>query len=509
MKRIIQHITIIGIAVSGTLYSCNDWFDVDASTKITQEKLFSTPDGYHTAVNGVYRILSSPELYGKQLIWGLASVLGQNYQNNYLPYDYRLILSGDLESSRVRNIIDPIWTTGYKVIANCNNIIAHTESKDPSFFQLGQTEKDVILGEMYGIRALMHFQMLQLFAPTPAQDDGKLYMPYVTKYPEHQPEHLTVPEVMKKVIEDMELARTKLAYHDTIFNTYGINSVSSRFEGLNAYQEGGLFFGLRGTRMNYVAATALLARIYLWNGDKVNALACAKNAYHFFTYSTPSGTTSTKRWFYYTSIYTSDPKDVSRKLHDDIILAFYNANEYDIYLEGLDTYSNYIYKNVNEIFQRQFSTSQLPAKALESDDYRYSKLIETDNTSRKWQYPVPTGPYDYTPINVINYQGPLLPVIRMSEMAHIICECDQTAGLRPIMLLRYYRGMQTSATVPDDQQFWPTVMNDVVRENMSEGRTFFFFKRLNLPVFNGVNPVDMSNLFKIPLPHSETAYSNL
>ena len=96
-KQIITHAMFWSLSVGILLTSCSDWLDVDAESRVTQEDLFQDYNGYRTALNGIYRLLGSPELYGKELTWGMASVLGYNYISDKLPEKYRPLESGDYE----------------------------------------------------------------------------------------------------------------------------------------------------------------------------------------------------------------------------------------------------------------------------------------------------------------------------------------------------------------------------------------------------------------------------
>ena len=169
---------LFAIVIGSFSCSCNDWLEVDSDARVVQEDLFSTGDGFRSALNGIYRLLGEKELYAMDLTWGMASVLGHNYEVSRMPYNYQL-LEEDYEYEQSLDIIDPIWSKGFRVIANCNNLIQETEKKDTSFFELGKVEKDLIIGEAIGVRAMMHLELLRLFAPAPILDDGKLYMPYV------------------------------------------------------------------------------------------------------------------------------------------------------------------------------------------------------------------------------------------------------------------------------------------------------------------------------------------
>ena len=76
------------------------------------------------------------------------------------------------------------------MIANANDLIQHIEQTDAHLFEKGEMEKKMIMGEAYACRALMHFDMLRLFAPAPVNDDGQAYVPYVETYPDIHPESI-------------------------------------------------------------------------------------------------------------------------------------------------------------------------------------------------------------------------------------------------------------------------------------------------------------------------------
>lgn len=474
------------------LFSCNDWLDVDSDSRIVQEDLFSTGDGFRTAVNGIYRLLGKQELYAKDLTWGMVSVLAQNYDMTRLPGGYRDL--EDYEDKEALKIIDPVWKEGYRVIANCNNLIQEAGKKDTSFFELGKIEKDLIIGEALGIRAMMHFDLLRLFAPAPIVDDGKLYIPYIYQYPEYQPKYLNVSAILDSVIQDLKTAKMMLAYHDTLFNYKGINTVGARMHMGTALINGGIFFSCRGTRMNYFAASALLARVYLYKGDKENAYKYAEAVYQF---------ASRETWFKFTSssnLGATDINKIYRKMYDDIILAAVNTNLYDIVKNANVSNRFFFYKNIDDLFEADL------------DDFRKTKLIETDNTSRRWA--MPENADNSTVQNIITYQGPLAPIIRLSEIVYIMCEYLMNSDLpRAIELLEWVRTARGAKTplnkTMSKEEFWNILYKEIIKESMSEGQSFFMYKRLNLPIYNGENPLDMSGRWVLPLPYDESAYINL
>ncbi len=64
--------TFISFAFAAlTLASCSDWLNLYPSDEIKEEYLFSSGDGFRTAMNGIYRKMATFDLYGSNLTWGI------------------------------------------------------------------------------------------------------------------------------------------------------------------------------------------------------------------------------------------------------------------------------------------------------------------------------------------------------------------------------------------------------------------------------------------------------
>ncbi|MCK9305836.1 MAG: hypothetical protein M0P27_10625, partial [Bacteroidales bacterium] len=61
------------------LSGCNSWLDLEPTNKVDDKKLFSTYEGFRVSLNGIYQSISSGQLYGREMTWGAASVIGQDY----------------------------------------------------------------------------------------------------------------------------------------------------------------------------------------------------------------------------------------------------------------------------------------------------------------------------------------------------------------------------------------------------------------------------------------------
>ncbi len=491
MRKYIYSILIASL-VLGTS-SCSDWFDVSPDNLVAKDDLFSTNEGFRIALNGIYIDMSQKALYGQELTWSFTSFLGQNYDIS--PYSWNTLSSYipattyNYDNQYLKKTSDAIWGKGYNAIANCNVLIQEAEARDGSFFTEGEREKQIILAEARGLRALMHFDILRLFAPAPVINDNNTYVPYVTVYPTIQPQRLKTTEVMENVIADLEYAKDNLADNDTLYNSAMMTSTNSRFSPNYAGNaKGGSFYGYRGTRFNYFAACALLARAYQYVGDEENAY---KNAMAVYRYHTA------KTWFTFTSssnIIIEEKNNRHTRLYDDILFAFNNSKIYTIFTDWNS--SNYFssrlkIKNTADLFNS------------DADDFRLTKLIYS-NYSLKWEPKTGTS-------SIVTVEDRLLPVIRLSEVYYILCEYlankDLSKGIQLLQELRVARGAKTALdpAMPKDK-FLEAVYNDATREFIVEGQTFYMYKRLNRKMYNGTTPIDMTGKYVIPLPDSERAY---
>ena len=252
-------------------------------------------------------------MYGRELSFGLVDCMSQQYdlsnKDIFTTTHYIKASKFEYDDVSLVDYIDNIWTVAFKMIANANDLIQHIEQTDAHLFEKGEMEKKMIMGEAYACRALMHFDMLRLFAPAPVNDDGQAYVPYVETYPDIHPESIKVTPFLDKVVRDLVKAKSLVADFDT--TAAGVLASSSgkmRMSKANilagpSFNYGDFFAG-RGYRLTYYSITALLARVYQYAGKNEDAFRCASEVVE---YGKKSGTL-----FYqddFCLLYTSDAAD--------------------------------------------------------------------------------------------------------------------------------------------------------------------------------------------------------
>ena len=217
MKIFLQIVLLFSLL---SLSSCKDWLDLQPEGQATSDELFSTGDGYRSVLAGIYEAMASKNLYGVELQFGIVDCISRQYTWNWKHGErgtnmYQVARDFDYYNTALRPTIDAIWKDGFNVVANANNLIQNIEGASSELFAGGEVERKMILGEAYACRALVHFDLLRLFAPAPIHDEGEQRVPYVEDYPNIQPDGLGVQPFLEKVIRDLNVARVLTIDFDT------------------------------------------------------------------------------------------------------------------------------------------------------------------------------------------------------------------------------------------------------------------------------------------------------
>ena len=152
-------IVLAALVLAGTV-SCNKWLYVTSDNEVLEEDAFTSSKGFRNALVGVYRQIAGADLWGQELTWGAMSAFVYEYNTSFTINKYKQVISSTSSNPDYykMDVIQPtfegIWGTSYTAISNLNNLIQKVESSDVDDYE-SPFEKDVILGEAYGLRGLL------------------------------------------------------------------------------------------------------------------------------------------------------------------------------------------------------------------------------------------------------------------------------------------------------------------------------------------------------------------
>lgn len=506
MKKIKIIALFLTLSTCILVSSCDKWLDVLSNEEILEEDAFATTKGFRTALIGAYQIAASDPLWGQELTWGMMSVLSRNYTASSLPTKYKYAMDNtNFESSYTKNAIASIWESGYNVIANCNNIIKKVETTDKPFEYTW--EKGMVLAEAKALRALMHFELLRLFAPAPILGNKDKAIPYVTNYPNISPEYKSTSEIIKNIIEDLKYARDILKPIDvdilwgesimSYFSTmlfYGIQNLQDDGQRSNGNAAG--FFAYRGYRLNYWGVTGLLARVYSYNRENDKAIPYVNEIIEEWI---DSGVGFEFAWDQKPN---NNPNLIDGKRCPEGLICLWNTKVAENYSKAAGT-SYFKMTKLNDLFG---------ANDIK-EDYRYTAFYNASTSRyRVWD---PSNS-SYSTDSYIEKVRVILPVLEIPEIYYIKAEYLAEQGkigeaINTLKVVKDNRNITTPipSTVNDYNSFMEILINDLSRDFLTRGQTWFYLKKLNWKkMYNGTNvPWEApDSWFVLPLPDSETSY---
>lgn len=524
VKKIMIAVSYLSIA------SCANWLDLKPENQATGDLIFGAGDGYRSALNGIYKNMGERNLYGVELQFGIVDCMSRQYTltknsggNGGVEEKYVAAREFDFQNNTIITPIETIWKAGFNVIANANNIIQNIKDEPESKFSKGEMERSLIMGEAYACRALMHFDLLRLFAPAIVNDDNRNYVPYVDKYPNIQADGIPVKEFINKVIADLKLALELTRDFDmSTFGQGGSSSGNARFKNdfdygwgnddLPGYQED--FFKGRGYRLSYYAITALLARVYQYAGMRDEAFEAAKTVLEFkaVAYDNSSHDMFSREDFGGFQWETNPEYYRDLKATASLIFGVHNGKAYDS-----NSLGSFFMKRTDGMNAGNWLTFDLSGQKIfvnsanideNATDIRSTKLVfMADNwkpISGKWY------PSDDKKLRDDNLT--IMPIIRATEMRYIMAEeyalrGQFTEAYDIINKIRQNRGLETPLeTKGTYSDFEIDLVGDARREWMSEGQLLYLYKRLNFKVDlgNGITRPLLRGESMLPIPLNQT-----
>jgi hypothetical protein len=364
----------------------------------------------------------------------------------------------------------------FNAIANCNNLIKNIE-KTTSEKVIGR--KDLykqLYGEALALRAFLHFDLLRMFHPSYKSNNEYKAIPYIKEFSNKVSN--SKPQSTKEILEQI-LLDLKKSY--SLLN----KEESSNTDGGEAYT------------ITYYSVAGLLARVYIYKGDKQNALKYAKEVIDSKGFPfVEKNTIINKKDFIFSSeqlfsLYITN-KDIKETASSYFPLT--NRQDYD---------ASFLFCNKDKI------ENLYPDK----NDIRYKYLFK-DVIIEKIKRVV-LKKYDSSK-KAEEAGGDRIPIIKISEMYLIAAECLTNTNLSEAIsylhtLQNEGRNIKKLPTITDENSLMDEISKEYQREFIGEGQLFYFYKRINKQSLKSYRDnetiIEMNDeKYTFPIPKAESKF---
>ena len=458
----------VGIGIAAT--SCEGYLDITPDGQVKRDEMLATNEGVEDALYGVYAKLRNTTLYGQEMYFSSLEIMSQTlycYGNTGVTalgqYDYN--------NTSVKNVFAMVWNDMYNNISNVNSVL-----NAPLVDGATAYPANIYKGEALALRAMMHFDLMRLFAEQITVNPNAKGIPYATEFSLKTPDFETLAENYNHVLADLQEAERLLADEGEYENTTS-------------------FMSDRMIHLNLHAVRALMARVYLTKGDKDKALEYAEKVI------AQSGRQLKTK--------TEVINDVAGVLSKKECL-------FGVYFSGF-------YTQVSAKLQQTISYSSLDLrgdfmemyeKGVSGLDFRttaYFTSVDMGGTA-KYRLSKFTDIYDLQnnasarPADLI--QG--INMIRLPEMYYIAAEClldrDYQKALDYFNAVVTNRGLDALSGAGEETLTQEVINTERYKEMIGEGQTFFNMKRQNLSIPSYDNSVTYrpeDGIYVVPVPDSE------
>jgi starch-binding outer membrane protein, SusD/RagB family len=437
---------IYSILFTALLISSCNVLDQVSPNDVAERDVFTSKEGAQSALVGLYNSLQARDYYG-----GYYPMIADLYSDEGIEGGFDNIALDEIGTLSVTpsNIfIENTWIAIYYTIATANAIVTNVgRINDPDFTS---EEKDHIKGQALAIRGLAHFDLLRMFGEHWNQSSA--YGIPVVKTVQSANDVVSrssVAETYNAIISDLEAASALIIADDR----------SQVF-------------------INPIAVKAFLARLYLYKGDVVNAIAAADEVINDLTFTVLDENS-------FLSIYTSR---FTQETIFELTFDVQNRSAFNsiTYSRG-DALRTEVLFLANEKLNEFFTNRPGDLRANLVDFVNNDSGISPDGRTQKYRGEETRDNPAY--------------VIRISEVYLIRAEAYGLvqAGVDDLNMIRTNRGLSqlNSADFATPEDFLNTVLDERKAELNFEGHRMFDLARTG-KVNDVLGIDDFRSIFPIP-----------
>jgi hypothetical protein len=158
MKKTAYICTLVILTVLYT--SCEKVLDVEPTESISTDEAIKNKNDVLRALTGCYDALQQAGLYSLDMVV-IPDLVSDNLDHTGTRQEYGQIDNNSILAENF--LVEGIWNDSYDALNRINTLL----DKMPEITDLTDTERDDISGQLYFLRALIHFNLLNLFGPVP------------------------------------------------------------------------------------------------------------------------------------------------------------------------------------------------------------------------------------------------------------------------------------------------------------------------------------------------------
>lgn len=468
---------------------CNDWLDVSPRQETREDDLYTTEEGFKSALTGAYILLAEADLYGRNTTMLFPEILANTWT---LPVivtsgDYALA-NFDYTHSDVEALIEIIWKKHYQAIVHLNSILDALEKSETVSFSYNNDK--LIKGEALGLRAFLHFELLRYFGAVPedANPSDKV-IPYVTEMTK-DPNHLlslSWKEVLEHIEADLNAAESLLEI-DPILS---IPNKILNYPGTNPLQPKDDWHNYRQNRFNYYAVLGMKARFYHWIGNKTQAVSYAKKVIEAKDADGTAKFTLASEETYSSNLimFSENLFGVHNSSHQLVVAPLFEGEAAKL-------------TQTPDLIKTAYEASIEPSdiRNVENRYWIYETYQHSVKVNRFCKY---TGNKTVKPFNII-------PILRLSELYFILTEDLPLAEAVPYFkTFRISRILSSSLdnSLTDETAVKSRLEKEYRKEFMGEGQMFFFYKKHKYAAYSWPKSKTLPvGAYVVPKPKSQSVF---
>ena len=491
----------------GLLFSaCTDWLQVSSQTDFTEDDMYSSEEGFHKALTGIYIKMADQSLYGAHLTWRMVEYFGHSYHQQSGSNEYQMHFH-NYTNSAVSGPIENAWNGLYRLIAQCNNILGNLEAQKAT---MNECNYQLMKGETMALRSYFYLDLLRLFGYGNLRNRpevmNKLTIPYVTEFTKDITVQKTYKETIKQLKTDLQTAI------DLLWGEDGENCqwAAEDQDRLNAASGTTYYFWQWNSyddkpRMDYFSARATMARLLMWEGTDEGYEEAAKIAEEWIL-AGEDDVYDTWDWVAKSTMTAANELNRDYTFSREHVWFLGVQNLYEVVGDWLDCSSP------NSTYHRVFLNT-----TMANDIFEYETGNNTALSDVRYVYnltPMGSGGANYRINKLENFEGEakfkdMIPMINSAEMFYIAAEVYLQQGNKKLALerlnkVRQQRGITTD--LPEtltDAEVKAEIMKEYRKSFLCEGQLFYLYKRWGEKMVAGYAQEMSDKQYVLPYPDSE------